>query len=270
MTEKIEDIQLVVCDIDNTLLPAGQTRLSPATIQAIHAVVNSGKKFMICTGRHYKFLPPSLFEDIPLDLIGTINGACLVRRDGSVVDKHPMLQSDMETITKICQENQIGLGFKFEDTIVTYANYEKFVNGYVRNEREKAMVVNCDDTCDWHIKHGLPLGIFLIGDETVIDSFSDSSEDLVFAWSYRNGYDVFKKGITKSNAIERVLQEYQLEWKNVIGFGDAGNDTDFIRRCGIGVALGNAKDDVKKYADYVAEDCKDDGVAKMLQQLHII
>ncbi len=270
MTENIDQIQLIVCDIDNTLLPAGQDRLSKVTIDAIEKVVSSGRKFFICSGRHYKFLPKSFFEDVPMDLIGTINGACLVNRDGDVIEKHPMTQKDMEEITRICQENDIGLGFKFEDTIVTYANHDKFVNGYIKNEAERAMVLNCDDTKDHHLEHGLPLGIFLIGDEKVIDAFKDYSDNLVFAWSYRDGYDVFTKGITKSIAIERVLKEYGLGWENVIGFGDAGNDTDFIRKSGIGVALGNAKDDVKKYADLVAEDCDQDGVAKMLKKLHII
>ena len=37
--------------------------------------------------------------------------------------------------------------------------------------------------------------------------------------------------------------------------GDAGNDTPFIQKAGIGVALGNAKDDVRQYADIIADTC---------------
>ena len=38
----------------------------------------------------------------------------------------------------------------------------------------------------------------------------------------------------------------------------------------IGVALGNAKDDVQKHADIVAPACIDDGVAVVLEQLGIV
>jgi hypothetical protein len=50
---------------------------------------------MINTGRHYTFLQPSLFDDLPMDLIGTINGACLTDRSGTVLEKHPMSKENM-------------------------------------------------------------------------------------------------------------------------------------------------------------------------------
>ena len=40
-----------------------------------------------------------------------------------------------------------------------------------------------------------------------------------------------------------------------------------IQKAGIGVALGNAKDDVKDYANIVADTCANDGVAKVLEEL---
>ena len=51
--------------------------------------------------------------------------------------------------------------------------------------------------------------------------------------------------------------------------GDAGNDTCMIEKAKIGVAMKNARDDVQKYADILADSCENDGVAKMLEQLHI-
>ena len=39
-----------------------------------------------------------------------------------------------------------------------------------------------------------------------------------------------------------------------MAFGDGGNDIDMLKFCGIGVAMGNAGDDVKEAADYVTDD----------------
>lgn len=264
---KIDNIKLIVCDVDGTLLPNKQDTLSRPTVRALHRAVENGYRVMICTGRHYTLIPPSFFKDLDMEVIGTINGACLVRRDGSVIEKHPMSLEDMEGITRICRENGIGLGFKFEDAIVTYANYDKFMKGYARGPHDYEVILNDDASRTHHLKHGCPLGTFIIGDESVIAPFAETMPDLVFAWSMRNGFDVFLKSITKATSVERVLKDNHWSWDNVIAFGDAGNDTPMLERAAIGVAMGNSKDNVRDVADLVADTCERDGVAKMLNEL---
>ena len=52
-----------------------------------------------------------------------------------------------------------------------------------------------------------------------------------------------------------------------MAFGDDLNEMSMLKTAGIGVAMGNAKEEVKKAADFVTEDCDSDGVAKALRQL---
>lgn len=267
MTIDKENIKLVVCDIDGTILPGGKDAMSRRTADALNKVKASGREVLICTGRHYTLLPKSFFEDLDMELIGTINGACLVRRDGSVIEKHPMSKENMDAITDLCVKYGLGLGFKFEDKVVTYANYEKFMHGYAKAETDWDIIINNDEKKDHHLTYGLPLGTFIIGDESIIDPFAESIPDLIFAWSYRNGYDVFLKDINKTTAVSRVLKDKNLTWDNVIAFGDAGNDLAMIKKAGVGVALGNAKDGVRSEADIVADTCENDGVAKVLEEL---
>jgi len=271
MNKNTENIKLIVCDIDNTLIPSGSMALSKRNREALQKAIMKGLKVMINTGRHYTFLQPSLFHDLPMEMIGTINGACLTDRNGRVLEKHPMTKENMEAITNICIAEGIGLGFKFEDCIVTYANHQKFMDGYVQKDApwEKTVI---DDTAKrtHHLAHGYPLGTFIIGDETVIEPFVNTIPGIQFAWSFRDGFDVFLKDVTKKTSVDAALKEYGLTWENVISFGDAGNDTPFIAPAAIGVAMGNAKDDVKESCDLVAPDCADDGVAKVLEELKII
>lgn len=49
--------------------------------------------------------------------------------------------------------------------------------------------------------------------------------------------------------------------------GDGGNDITMLRHAGVGVAMGNASDEVKAHADYITDDVDNDGVAKLLQKL---
>ena len=56
-----------------------------------------------------------------------------------------------------------------------------------------------------------------------------------------------------------------VEQSDVIAFGDAGNDIDMIRFAGLGIAMGNASDDLKAVADFITATNEEDGVAKVLE-----
>ena len=51
-----------------------------------------------------------------------------------------------------------------------------------------------------------------------------------------------------------------------MAFGDGGNDVGMLAHVGLGVAMGNASDAVKQYADYVTADVDEDGVARALER----
>ena len=52
--------------------------------------------------------------------------------------------------------------------------------------------------------------------------------------------------------------------------GDSENDLSMLRFAGAGVAMGNAKEEVKQAADYVTASIDDDGIAKALKHFGII
>jgi hydroxymethylpyrimidine pyrophosphatase-like HAD family hydrolase len=53
-------------------------------------------------------------------------------------------------------------------------------------------------------------------------------------------------------------------------FGDGGNDISMLRHVAIGVAMGNASDEVKRTADYVTDTVENDGIWKALKHFKVI
>ena len=266
-----KEIKLIVCDVDGTILPSGKYEISERLREDFHKAMKKGIKVLINTGRHYTFLPQSFFKDLPMDRIGTINGACLVDRNGNPIEKHPMSEKEMNDFIELSDKYGIGLGFKFEDSVVTYANHEIFMAGYVsKDDPRRRLIIDDTQKRTHHLEHGYPLGTFLICDEDVITPVKKDFPNIVFAWSCKRGYDAFLKSVTKADSIIPVLKENNITWDNVIAFGDAGNDTTMIAKAGIGVAMGNSKDDVKEYADIIADTCENDGVAKVLEDLKLV
>lgn len=64
----------------------------------------------------------------------------------------------------------------------------------------------------------------------------------------------------KGNAVAAVLRHYGFSKDEAIAFGDGHNDIEMLEAVGIGVAMGNAKDEVKAKADFVCQSVENDGI----------
>lgn len=264
------NIKMLVLDIDGTLIPYTRESISLKLKETLNLAKEKGLQILIATGRHYLFVHDSLFVDINPDYLVTINGACLVDKHGTVIESHAMQLNDVHLLRQLSKEHGIGLGFKFKEGVVVYENYDQFFDGYTKGkDYGDAIFANPTDV-DFHVTHGLPLGAFLIGDEEIIDKFKGQVPSLTFAWSFKNGYDTYPPTISKATTIASVLAMHNLTWDNVMSFGDAENDIEMLRKSKIGVAMGNARDIVKKEADFVTTSVDEDGVAFAIEHFNLL
>src|SRR3989304_1031705 len=72
---------------------------------------------------------------------------------------------------------------------------------------------------------------------------------------------------TKQYAIFEVSKLLGIKTKEIIGIGDGYNDFPLLMACGLKVAMGNAVDDLKEIADYIAPPVEKDGVADVLSRV---
>ncbi len=79
--------------------------------------------------------------------------------------------------------------------------------------------------------------------------------------------EVVPKGINKALSIERLLKDLGISAKELIAFGDSYNDLEMLKYAGLGVAMGNARDEIKERADAVTLSNEEGGIAAMLEEL---
>ena len=53
---------------------------------------------------------------------------------------------------------------------------------------------------------------------------------------------------------------------SMVAAGDSYNDMPLLQVCGLGIAMGNAPDELKAIADYVAPPVEEDGLAVAIEQ----
>ena len=253
---------MLILDIDGTLIARGSETIRPAVVEALHQAQRQGIKLLIATGRAYYF--------IQQDVHDTLNGQCLIETGKGIIEKHEIQEDTMIRLNKLCDELELGVGYKFDESVVCQSHFHQFHWGYLKGKDVGKLLI--DDTAEQNYQktHGLPMGLFIIGDEAKVESITDQFPELTFTWSYPQGYDIYSTGNDKTTTIESVLKRLGISWAETMAFGDGENDIPMLVKAGVGVAVANAKDNVKAAADYIAPSVDEDGVAEALRHFSVI
>jgi Cof subfamily protein (haloacid dehalogenase superfamily) len=80
--------------------------------------------------------------------------------------------------------------------------------------------------------------------------------------------EIAHRAISKRTALQILIDErYDFDWAEIVAFGDNYNDMEMLEAVGLGVAVGNAKDEVKAISNWIAAPGKEDGVAHTVERL---
>lgn len=81
---------------------------------------------------------------------------------------------------------------------------------------------------------------------------------------------VLQEEITKSVAILKILDYFNIHQSEAIAFGDGENDIDMIELAGLGIAMGNGSDKLKNAADFVTKKSGEDGIEFALKKFKVL
>ena len=73
-------------------------------------------------------------------------------------------------------------------------------------------------------------------------------------------------GVDKAAATLELSRMVGVDTGSVVAAGDSYNDMPLLQLCGLGIAMGNAPDELKAIADYVAPPVEEDGLAVAIEQ----
>ncbi len=99
-------------------------------------------------------------------------------------------------------------------------------------------------------------------------AFNETFSSEIHVYHSKSTYlELAPKVISKASALQLLLKRlYDIELSEVIAFGDNYNDVELIQAVGLGIAVGNARDEVKAVAKEIVLASKHDGVANALYQ----
>ncbi|MBR3614817.1 MAG: Cof-type HAD-IIB family hydrolase [Clostridia bacterium] len=91
----------------------------------------------------------------------------------------------------------------------------------------------------------------------------------IFKTGYENEFfaiNLVNSNVSKGNAINGLCKFLKINIEEVIAIGDGLNDISMIKTAGLGVAMKNATEEVKKVADEITSTNMGNGVAKILRE----
>ena len=78
--------------------------------------------------------------------------------------------------------------------------------------------------------------------------------------------EVMPKNVSKAETLDSMLEKIGVKRENTVCCGDGFNDISMIEYAGVGVAMANAKDEVKKAADFVTGSNDEDGLVTVIDR----
>ena len=126
---------------------------------------------------------------------------------------------------------------------------------------------------DWEIRGIGAHKVMCMGPENDIEAIEQHlklhhAQDLSLYRSKPTYLEIAHSSISKRTALQLLLDNMlDMEWGDLVAFGDNFNDMEMLEAVGLGVAVGNARDEVKAIANHIAPPGKDDGVARTIARL---
>lgn len=256
-------IKLFVTDIDGTLLVTGKT-VSAANVAAVQDMVRAGVKVVIATGRMYSAaLSVADQLGVPVPIIA-YNGALIKSSSGEVLHTHFMDEAIVLKVIEFFRERGRHIQSYSDDIL-----YVPFRNDGVKYYEKMLKVTGVEVGWEGLLERAKDVTKLLsvsFDHDELVDSMNavrkDFGEQLEVTQSNVRFAEFMAKGVTKAGAIKILADKFGLDISEVLAIGDSENDLPMIKAAGVGVAMGNAQENVKAATKYVTDTCENDGFAK--------
>lgn len=270
------EYKLVVLDIDGTLVNSSG-KIGGRTKEALFEARNRGCTLVLASGR-----PTGGMAWIAKELRLHEDGGCIISFNGGeifdcknnkIVSRRVFSKKYVPWLYSLSKEHgtvllsypESGTEIDSDDPGYKYVKLESEINRIkVRHTGNFAEGIGYD-----------PVKCIITGDPERLPAIQEvikEKEPHVFE-AYRSEsffLEIMPKGVNKGKALEKLSEITGIHREEIIAFGDSYNDAAMMEYAGIGVAMGNAKPEIKEMAGFVTASHDDDGIADALKYFNII
>jgi Cof subfamily protein (haloacid dehalogenase superfamily) len=262
-------IKLIALDLDGTFYAGRSLGVPESAWEAVEKARLQGIRFAVCTGRpqggygllYAKRLEPNgphVFND----------GASVCNAKGESLFAHPLPY--LTELVGLARKYRLpfdlmgaaGGRYYEEDLMPPELLSHIEITGV---EARSALAEEIEETLVrlWFVVSDLSLW------ETVRPELSSMPEiDLAEYKSPREVITgVIRKSVTKATGLHWLAEYYGISLGEIAMVGDSHNDLEAIREAGLGIAMGNAVDEIRAIADHITGHVREHGFAEAIEYI---
>ena len=271
------NVRLIALDLDGTLLNSAK-ELTPRNRAALERAAAQGVHIVPSTGRFFQGMPEEIRLLPFVRYAITINGAAVY----DAVEKKDIYSAEMtvemataimvylDTLPVIYDCYMDNWGWMTASMRDQAADFAPNVH-YVRMIRELRKPVPELKAFLRERGRGVQKVQLFARDETLRQRLLRELESrfpgIIVSSSVPRNIEINQEKANKGDALLALARHLGIPQEETLAFGDGLNDVPMLKAAGVGVAMGNAPEDIKALSDRVTASCDEDGVAQVIEEL---
>lgn len=267
----MDKYKMICLDIDGTLLNS-EHKISAKTKEVIQIVSNEMKIPVILVSARMSKGILFLLEELNIsNPIICYSGALIMDGKTNILSNVTIPISEVKQVLKSARDMGIHVSLYKDDEwyvekIDEWAKQEGIITNMSPN------IMNFIDLLDlWEKENSGPNKILCMAQPNEIEVLNEnakaySSNNLNIYLSKPTYLEIMPSNASKTSAIEVLCKRFDIQRSEVIAIGDNYNDINMIEFAGLGIAMNNAPDAVKQYADDITLSNDEDGVAEAIKK----
>lgn len=269
--------KVVFLDVDGTMVDSNG-KIPESAKKAVRQAKKNGHKMVVCTGRSRFQIYDELLN---LGFSGIVGGAgVFVIADGKEIYHAYIEEAERKSSFDYLEQHGFYFCYQADDGVVlNQRSCDGMISIYrgmgMDEKRLNRLIGNMHLTAEpWRneknekiIYYHAPFPVEKVH-EDLLPYFDAVAISLEGADEFAGEIGI--NGINKSTGMERYLKHAGIGREDCIAIGDGPNDLQMMQYAGIGVAMGNAKEDVKRLADMVTSHINENGIYEAFQKLGLL
>lgn len=257
--------KLIAIDIDGTLLTSKKILLEE-TKKDLIAAHEKGVVVCICTGRGYP-AAKRYIEQINLNIPLILYNGSRVRMSGnSDIVYNQVIPKDIAKSIYNLIESYNGTCLFWREDKLYFNKNDEYAIGYEKLTTIKPTILTeVNDELFTNINKFIWCGseeyLEKVQSEILVDF-----EGVNYFKSQPIYLEIVPPNVDKGNTLKYLCESLNITPDEVIAIGDEANDIPMLLYAGLGVAMGNAKDEVKKSANYITLTNDENGVGEVIKK----
>jgi len=253
--------KLIFFDIDGTLLDHDK-KIPESTKETVYKLKEKGHHVVISTGRA-PFMFKEILEELKIHSFVSFNGQFVVY-EGKVIYENPLNIETLKNLLEYAHKSNHPLVFMSEEDMRASVESHPYIH-----ESMGSLKFNHPE-CHPEYFHEKNIYQTLLFCKNGEEDLYQHYRDLRFIRWHPYSTDILPIGGSKAEGMKKLITKTSFNVADVIAFGDGPNDIEMIQFANIGVAMGNAVEELKEVADFVTKPVDEDGIQHAVYELGLL